>query len=124
MWVKYQPNPISRNVDDCTVRALTKALEIDWDTAHDILCEASKNMATMPHSNEVMSAVLRQHGFNRSVIPNSCPDCYTVRQFAKDNPHGTFVVGTGDHVLTVQDGDWFDTWDSGKEIPLYYFYRR
>ena len=31
MWVKYNPNPAGRQVGDCAVRALTKALNIDWD---------------------------------------------------------------------------------------------
>ena len=124
MWIKSNINPLERNVDDCSVRALAEALNIDWDTAHDMLCEASKNMATMPHSNEVMSAILREYGFNRAVIPNTCPDCYTISDFAHDYPSGTYVVGTGDHVLTVKNGDWYDSWNSGNEIPLYFFYRK
>ena len=32
----YNPNPAGRNVGDCTVRALNKALGQDWDaTYHD-----------------------------------------------------------------------------------------
>ena len=124
MWIKYQPNPLSRNVDDCTVRALAKALEIDWERAYDILTKYGKNMANMPHANEVMSAVLRSHGFNRAIIPNRCPDCYTAEDFCKDNPYGVYVLGFGDHVATVDDGDIYDSWNSSGVVPMFYYYRK
>ena len=27
------------------------------------------------------------------------------------------------HVLTVIDGAWWDSWDSGAECPIYYWYK-
>lgn len=124
MWKKLNVNPLGRNVDDCTVRALATALNIDWDLAHDLLCEASRNMATMPHADEVMSAILRGYGFNRAAIPNACPDCYDAEDFCIDHPHGVYVLGFGGHVATVIDGVLYDTWDSSNLVPMYYFYRK
>jgi len=37
MWQYYQPNPCGLSTGDCTVRAISKALDISWDEAHDIL---------------------------------------------------------------------------------------
>lgn len=34
MWQFYNPNPHGNRVIDCTVRALCKALDTDWDTAY------------------------------------------------------------------------------------------
>lgn len=124
MWKKLNVNPLGRNVEDCTVRALATALNIDWDSAHDLLCEASKNMATMPHADEVMSAILRGYGFNRAVIPNTCPDCYDAEDFCMDHPRGVYVLGFGGHVATVIDGVLMDSWDSSGLVPMYYFYRK
>lgn len=123
-WKRYNPNPVSRNVGDCAVRAISAALDVDWETAFAMISNNAFQMADMPSSNAVWGAVLRQNGFNREVIPNTCPDCYTIEQFAEDHPHGTFVVGTGNHVVTVRDGWILDSWDSSKEIPQYYWYRR
>lgn len=81
-------------------------------------------MADMPSSNSVWGAVLRQNGFYRSAIPNSCPDCYTVGDFADDHPEGVYVVGTGNHVVTIIDGVVMDSWDSRAEIPQYYWHRK
>lgn len=60
----------------------------------------------MPSSNSVWSAYLKHHGFIKNLIPNSCPDCYTVNDFTKDNPIGTFILGTGEHAVAVVDGDY------------------
>ena len=81
-------------------------------------------MGDMPSSNAVWGALLRQEGFKRAAIPNTCPDCYTVEDFASDHPEGTFVVGTGNHVVTVKDGLIYDSWDSSQEIPVYYWFRK
>ncbi len=54
-------------------------------------------------------------------VPDTCPHCYTIRDFAYDHPFGTYLVGTGKHVVTIIDGNYYDTWDSGGEIPIYYW---
>lgn len=124
MWIKYNPNPTGRNVGDCAVRAIAKALKIDWEAAYTRICQAGYDMGDMPSSDSVWGAVLRREGFYRKAIPNLCPACYTLSEFARDNPHGTFVVGTGGHVVTVSDGDIYDSWDSSREIPVYVWYRK
>lgn len=125
MWIKWNPNPVrSDPVGDCTVRALAKALDISWEEAHVLLDYNSYMMGDISNSNVVLGAVLRQHGFYRDVIPNTCPDCYTANDFATDHPTGTYVLGFGTHVATVVDGNLYDTWNSLNEIPIYYWYRK
>jgi hypothetical protein len=34
-----------------------------------------------------------------------------------------YVLGIGDHVVCAVNGDWYDAWDSGAEIPAYYWER-
>ena len=123
MWKYYNSNPIARSVQDCTVRALSKALNISWDEAHMELSEASRQMGTIMNDNTVMDALLRRNGFFRKNIPNYCPECYSIKEFCEDHPKGLYVLGTGTHVVTVVDGDWYDSWDSSDEIPLYYWTR-
>lgn len=124
MWIRYNPNPTGRSVGDCAVRAVAKALNTDWETAYNLIADAGYNMGDMPSSDSVWGAVLRQNGFYRESIPNTCPNCYTVAHFMKDNPHGTFVLGFGGHVATVVNGDLYDSWDSSREIPIYVWYRK
>lgn len=121
MLVIYNPNPNGTYTGDCVVRAITKAIDTDWDTAYMELAVQGYLMSDMPSANHVWGAYLRENGFVRKAIPNTCPDCYTIRDFCIDNPSGLFVLATGTHVVTVKDGDYYDTWDSGNEIPVYYF---
>lgn len=119
MWVRYNPNPYKRSVGDCSVRAVAKALDVDWNTAYMLTTKFGYSMGDMPSSDAVWGAVLREHGFRREVIPNRCPDCYTATDFCREHPQGVYVLGFGGHVATVVDGDLYDSWDSSNEIPIY-----
>ena len=123
-WRQFNPNPSGRNVGDCAVRALSAALDVDWETAFAMTVKNAFLMDDIQNSNTVIGSILRQHGFRRSVIPNSCPDCYTIEDFAIEHPKGTFVVGTGNHVVCVRDGMIMDSWDSSREVPIFYWWRK
>ena len=124
MWKRFNNNPAGRVVGDCAVRAVSVALDTDWETAYDLIASAGYDMGDMPSSDSVWGAVLRQNGFYRSAIPNTCPECYTAEDFARDNPRGTFVLGFGGHVATIRDGVIYDAWDSSKEIPQFVWFRK
>lgn len=121
MWIKWNPNPCGRNVGDCSIRAIAKALDLDWETAYALVVSYGFNMCDMPSSNAVWGAVLRERGFIRENIPNACPECYTAEDFCLDHPKGIYVLGFGNHVATVKDGNIYDSWDSSNEIPQYYW---
>ena len=124
MWIEWNPNPAGRRVGDCAVRAVARALDIDWETAYTKIAAAGYAMADMPSSNGVWGAVLRQNGFYREAIPNTCPDCYTAADFCMEHPKGVYVLGFGTHVATVVDGNLYDSWNSLNEIPQYFWYRK
>ena len=115
----FNNNPFGRRVGDCSVRAVSKALDISWEEAYAKMCLQGFVMGDMPSSNAVWGAVLRQNEFERSALGNECPDCYTLEEFCADNPSGTFVVGMDSHVATIIDGVIYDAWDSSNEIPVY-----
>lgn len=124
MWIQYNPNPVGRQVGDCSVRAISKALNVDWETAYVMVAMNGFSMGDMPSSDSVWGATLRKHGFYRKSVPDSYPDVYTVKEFCEDNPEGVFVLGFGGHVATVVDGDLYDSWDSSNEIPQFYWYKK
>lgn len=123
-FVEYNPNPVSRKVGDCAVRAIAKALNMGWEAAYIALAMNGLAMGDMPSADSVWGATLRQNGFYREAIDRNCPDCYTARDFCEDHPQGTYVLGFGGHVATVVDGDLFDSWDSSLEIPQFYWHRK
>lgn len=123
MFCEYNPNPRKRSVGDCTVRAISKALGQDWYTTYIGTALEGFLLYNMPDANEIWGAYLRRKGFARHIIADTCPDCYTVADFAADHPEGIYILALSGHVVCVCDGDWYDTWDSGGEIPLYYWER-
>lgn len=124
MWIEFNNNPTGRRVGDCAVRAVSVALDIDWEQAFALLARNAFQMGDMLSADSVWGALLRQNGFYREAIPNTCPDCYTAREFCKDHPRGVYVLAFGGHVATVVDGDLYDSWDSSNEVPQYYWYRK
>lgn len=123
-YIYYNPNPLKLSVGDCVIRAISLILNKSWEQTYIELTDLGFTMYDMPSSNRVWSELLKDYGFIRKIIPNTCPDCYTVKDFCYDNPFGEFILGTGEHVVAVRDGNYFDSWDSGNEIPIYYFERR
>ena len=124
MFVYYNPNPLGLSVGDCTIRAISCALDIPWEQTYTLLAQLGYEMRDMPSSNRVWAELLKINGFKKYQLPDTCPSCYTIRDFCHDYPIGTYVVGTGEHVVCVINGNYFDSWDSGNEIPIYYFERR
>lgn len=124
MYIRYNPNPMHNKVGDCTVRAITLATGQTWDDVYLGLCEEGFALCDMPSSNAVWGNYLKKKGFERFVIPNECPDCYTIIRFCEEHPHGTYILALSSHVVCVIDGDYYDVFDSGNEFPIYYWKRK
>ena len=122
MFRYYNPNPLQKkNIGDCTVRAISKALNTSWDSAYIDLASQAFFLKDMPSSNSIVNSYLHSKGFRRYAISNLCPDCYSFKDFANDHPKGTYILGTGSHVACVKDGVLFDSWDSSMEVPIFYW---
>lgn len=122
-YVKFNPNPLHNRVGDCVVRAIAAACNCTWEEAYTELCVQGFVMCDMPSSNAVWKSLLNRKGFVLQAIHNSCPECYTIKDFADEHEKGTFVLGTGEHAVTVIDGNYYDSWDSGQEVPIFYFHK-
>jgi hypothetical protein len=123
MYVYYNPNPAKKSAGDCVIRALCKAFEADWESIYAALSVQGYMMHDWGNSDPVWGAYLRSKGFVRYVLPNTCPDCYTIEDFARDHKKGTYILGTGRHAAAVVDGVIYDSWNSSGEVPIFYFER-
>lgn len=117
----YNVNPYFDDKGDCVIRAISKIMNYSWDQTYFELSIQGYLMKDWGNNNKVWDSYLRGCGFIRKVIPNTCPDCYTVRDFCYDHPDGKYILAMGNHVVTVIDGDYYDSWDSGDEVPIYYY---
>lgn len=121
MYRQKNINPKGHYVGDCVIRAIAEATGEPWEKVYVELAVQGFIMADMPSSNHVWGTYLASKGYEREIIPNTCPDCYSIADFANDHPQGVFIVATGTHVVAVRDGNYIDTWDSGDEVPVYYW---
>lgn len=116
-YAHLNENPAGRNVGDCTVRALSKALDQGWYETYLGLCIEGALRSDMPSANATWGAYLRRNGFIRELAPEDV----TVAEFARTHPRGTYILALSGHVVCVIDGVLYDTWDSSNEIVLYYW---
>lgn len=121
MWIKYNSNPARKEVPDCVVRAISTALGISWLTAYDDLCWIGRQEFNMPSADAVWGKYLYSQGFEPFLLPLSCPKCITIREFCNRFPNGRYIIGTGSHAVAVINGDYYDSWDSGNEVPSFFW---
>ena len=121
MYRYCNPNPTGNRVGDCVVRAISVLTQEDWPTVYAGLAIQGFIMGDMPSSDQVWNAYLRKHGYKRNIIPDECPDCYTVKDFCKDHPKGKYLLALTSHAVSVINGDYYDIFDSGDE-PVHYFW--
>ena len=123
-YVSFNANPLHNRVGDCVIRAISKALNQDWHKTYTELSVEGYRLCDIMSSNAVWGAYLRHKGFERHIIPDTCPDCYTVEDFCKDHPQGTYILALSGHVIAVEDGKFYDSWYSGEETPIYYWQKK
>ena len=121
MWVRCNPNPKHKEVPDCVVRAICIALNRRWIDIYDDLCVVGREECNMPSADAVWGRYLYEHGFEPFLLPGSCPRCTTVKAFSRIFNKGIYIIGTGSHAVAVIDGDYYDSWDSGNEIPSFFW---
>ena len=121
MFIQTNPNPNGSYVGDCVVRAIALAEDRTWNETYINLCLTGLVMYDMPSSNRVWNEYLKTKGYTKHVVPDDCPRCYSIKDFSSEFFKGTYILGTGTHVVCVKDGNYLDTWDSGDETPIFYW---
>ena len=121
MYQYYNCNPNGNRVGDCVVRAISKALNQSWEDTYIDLTIQGYLLGDLLSSNAVWGAYLKNKGFTRDIIPDDCPECYTIEDFCNEHPNGTYVIGTGSHAVAVENGVYYDSWRSGGETPIYFY---
>lgn len=120
-FIQINENPHKNLVDDCVIRAIATATGRTWDDVYlDLMIEGftEKNY---PNYNSIWWSYLVDRNWIRYLVKDTCPLCYTLKDFVKDHKYGIYLVGDGSHVVAVVDGNYIDTYDSGNMSVLYYF---
>ena len=57
-FIQYNPNPQGNRVGDCTIRAISKLLNQDWNTTYIELCLQGYILKDMPSANNIWGSYL------------------------------------------------------------------
>jgi hypothetical protein len=74
----------------------------------------------LPDDPKVVEKVMTDR-FDYKQIKLKKDERITINEFAIANPCGKYVVHTRGHLVTIEDGLYYDSWDSGKKKIDYYF---
>ena len=122
MWMRCNPNPARKEVPDCVIRAIAIALGKSWlEVSDELYFWYARKEFSVTCDDNIWGHYLYDHGFKPFLIPFECPKCITINAFTKMYPKGTYIIGTGSHAVAVIDGDYYDSWDSGNEIPSFFW---
>jgi len=125
----YQPNDkdLKDRYGDCTIRALSKALNVTWLEAFDLmipLCREEQVSNIFDAPAKVEQGIVCRLGFKYTGISNKKGTTRpTVWKFAKDHPTGTYILNVANHEVACVDGKYYDTWDCGYK-SLYGYYEK
>lgn len=122
----YQPNKkdLKDRQRDCLVRALTKVMNKTWLEVFNELIPYAIEIQCMPNSKTCYESYLKDNGFEYHGISNRKGSKRpTVESFTKEHKTGIFFLNVANHVVSVVDGIYYDTWDSG-QCCLYGYYEK
>lgn len=115
-WKEYNPNPKKKNVGDCSLRAYCAAFGWMWEEAFEKASEIAKDDAVMMDTHKTCEKVMESQGYVLDEeFKKSKRKDLTVNEFALTHPYGTYFLNTHGHLLCCKNGEYWDSWDSGKK---------
>lgn len=111
-WVEYNPNPLKKNVGDCTLRAYCKFTGKTWEEVYDMSSKFAKNECGIMDESPVVNKFI-QEKLNCKLVWPKKENKITINEFAKTHNKGKYIVGVRGHVVAVINGYYYDSWDSG-----------
>ena len=121
MFVKHNNNPKQKKTSDCVIRSFALASGKTWDQTFVDLCEIALRDKSVPNDNSIYSKYATQLGLTKMKIELTNGKKPTVLTFSETHKHGTYVLRIANHVVTVKDGCYYDTWDCGKKSVYMYW---
>lgn len=105
-------NPLSKHEEDCVIRAINYALDLDYYVVKNKLW-----LTAELHDCEEL-CVCCYEKLLQDVYHLKRLDCFkgkTIKEFCKNNPNGIFIIRVEGHLTCVDNGIIKDIWNCEKE---------
>lgn len=109
----YNANPLGRNVNDCSVRAISNATGKSWDETYQQLSEYARKEGITFSEVEFINDYLADR------YERCCPDrkkVHTIEEFLNLNPRGTYLITMNGHITSAKDNVLYDTFDCRDKV--------
>jgi ribosomal protein L35AE/L33A len=110
LYVYYNPHPSKKETNDCVKRALTKATKLDYKVIqqelnkHKVITKSK----TFNERKNWVSYVENVLGYKKIIGYTNTK----IGEFAKVHTKGTYIIKCRKHLVTVENGKIYDTWNS------------
>lgn len=132
----YNPNPECKffksgkpknwYINDSAIRAISKALDMTWDNAYDVLCKMGKKLYNVPTSKQVIDEVLKEYGFEYVTYgkPGKNEKRPNVKEFVNNlkNSNKTYVLNLADYFVCLKDNKIYDVSSNCLKSSLYSYW--
>lgn len=112
MFIYHNENPNHKIIEDCVVRAIAFALDLDYNYILQELFEISNYFNCDMLVKDCYNILLSK----KHELPMYYGNGNSVEKIAKDFRDKNLILRTDGHLVASKGGNVFDTWDSTKEI--------
>lgn len=109
----YNDNPLGRDVEDCTIRSISVAINKSWDYVYDMLSEEAQRLGTMQDDRDFIIDFL-DNNFER--VPTYG---LTVGEVAKEYDDFVVLITMSNHITCAKYGKIYDTFNPSRRLAEY-----
>lgn len=117
IFKEYNAHPRQIKTSDCVVRAISTALQQDYNKTRNELRALGKQLGSSYRTKKVYNAYLNKHGaiLLRTMSKYDKTRC-TGAWFANARPKGTYILRMAKHITACINGQIYDTWDCSEKM--------
>ena len=122
-FVKKNANPKTHTTGDCVIRALSLALNQQWEETFEDLCKIAKKKCRMPNDQKVYESYLINKGWSKCSEPRNFDN---TKMLIKDavpyiKEKQLIIYAGSRHITYVEEMTLYDTWDCRRKTMHTYW---
>ena len=124
-YKEFNPNPLGKEVGDCTIRSLCAVTEKSWYELYDILSELGKKLACPFASIEFKDYDYNKELFGMTkykVVREKGKKALNVERFCKEHPTGRYILRLAGHLMGVVDGKYYELYAGWEDATVYTYW--